>query len=173
MLDTPSPTEYFLFWRFSHRCNSLCLSHPSIYIENFSWPQTVKTRLKFTGAGILSLIWNKVFASARLLSVLFGFYIFNGKACRSTLKNITIVCHSSYLEEEIVCLMQCFVHFKKMCAYYLCSLILLLCSCVFTSDMKVMEVSTKLSRFWPENKSQCIASKGLKTAVFLPLGITS
>lgn len=44
---------------------------------------------------------------------------------------------------------------------------------IFTSDMKVMEVSTKLSRFSPEGRSQHIASKGLKTAVFLPLGITS
>lgn len=45
--------------------------------------------------------------------------------------------------------------------------------CIITSDMKVMEVSTKLSRFCPEGKSQYIASKGLNTAVFLPLGTTS
>lgn len=45
--------------------------------------------------------------------------------------------------------------------------------CIFTSDMKVTEVSTKLSRFCPEDKSRFVASKGWKTAVFLPLWITS
>lgn len=44
---------------------------------------------------------------------------------------------------------------------------------IFTSDMKVMEVSTELSRFCPEGRSQYVASKHLRTAVFLPLGTTT